>query len=113
MARLVVITTPDLAPGYRIGGATVAVATSGAEAETALSDLVRARDVAIVGIHADLFAGISDALKRDVERQILPVVIDIPSGAEGERQTRRERLVEMLRHAIGQRIAFRSDGGEG
>lgn len=106
MARLIVITTPGLAAGYRIGGATVVAAGTPEQAAQSLAELVDERDVGVIGIHAPFWEALDTELKQRLERQVLPVVVDIPAGAEGEQQTRRRRLVEMLRHAIGQRIAF-------
>ena len=109
MARLVVMTTPELVAGYRLAGATVIATANGSAAEEALWQLLDDRDVAVVAVHAPHAQAFGPALRRRLEKLTLPVVIEIPSGEEREEEGRRARLMELLRHAIGHRIAFGSE----
>jgi vacuolar-type H+-ATPase subunit F/Vma7 len=106
---LVIVTTPDLSEGYRLAGGSVAPASSIAEAEAQLRKLAADQDVAVIGVHAPFWHALSPGLVQELEARSLPVIIDIPGGAEGESRGRRARLIELFRHAIGHRIAFGGD----
>jgi len=109
MARLIIVTVPELASGYRLAGATTLTASSPEEAERLVEQLVDEPDVALIGVHAPLWSGASPSLTARLSRRVLPVVIDIPTGEVSEVLERRARLAEMLRHAIGHRITFRKE----
>ena len=107
MARLIIVTTPDLAPGYRLAGATVVRVVDGAQAGLEVKRLAAESDVAIIGVHQPFLETFDKQLERDLERRTLPVVVGIPTGTPSEREGRRARLEELLRQAIGHRIVFR------
>jgi vacuolar-type H+-ATPase subunit F/Vma7 len=109
VARLVIVTTPDLGDGYRLAGSTVVCAGSAEEAAARVERLIEDRDVAVIGVHEPYWRRFAPPLLRRIAARTLPVVIDIPGGADGEAGGRRARVMELLRHAIGHRIVF---GGE-
>ncbi len=111
MARLMIVTTEELVPGYRLAGAAAIAAATAEEAAAAVRRLANERDVAIIGVHQPFFAAFEPRFVAELERRVLPVVIDLPSGEVGAREGRRARLVALLRRAIGRRIAFGRDGG--
>lgn len=109
MARLMIVTTSDLAPGYRLAGATVISAGDAKQASEEVARLAAERDVAIIGVHQPYFQDLDAALQRELERRTLPVVVGIPTGELREREGRRAQLEELLRRAIGHRISFRRE----
>lgn len=111
MARLIVITTEELALGYRLAGAATTAVTSADEARRALARFLAEPDVAVIAIHGPYYDALPASLLDELTTRILPVVIDVPTGAAAERKGRRARLADMLRHAIGHQITFRTEGG--
>ena len=109
MARLVVITEPDLVSGYRLAGAEALPAADSDEAARILESLLDDSDVAVIGVHGAFWEVIGPRFEGEVARRILPVVVDIPTGGETQRRTRRARLAAMLQQAVGQRISFRKE----
>jgi vacuolar-type H+-ATPase subunit F/Vma7 len=113
MARLVVLTSPALADGFRLAGATAVVARRGPEAARALELLLRERDVGLALVTSDLWMSLSERLQVTAERLGRPIVLPIPAGAVTDMATRRQVLGEMLQRAIGYRIDLGASEGRG
>ncbi len=104
------VTTPDLAPGFRLAGVAVDVARSPEEAARLVAHHAAAPEGGIVAVHEPYLAAMEPALRRRLDDLVNPVVVGLPSGeAGGSPGARRARLTEMLRRAVGYRITF---GGE-
>ncbi len=110
MARLAVVTTPELAPGFRLGGAEVYVASGADDAHRVVDRILADPAVGVVGVHAPFLDEIEPAERRRLDSLVSPVVVSIPAGlGPGEASGHRARLAAMLMRAIGYRISF----GEG
>lgn len=105
-----VITTPDLAPGFRLAGVETFVAETGPEAEAVLRQLLAAGEASFIAIRHELMETLDPHLRRQLENSFYPVVMAVPGGtsavAPGER---RRYMSELIRRAIGFQITF---GGE-
>ena len=107
MTRLVVVTTPELASGFRLGGARAIAAESAEDAARALASIFAGGEAAVVAVHEPFLAAIEPALRRRCEESVAPVVVALPAGAGGAREgARRARLAEILERAVGYRIRF-------
>lgn len=104
MARLVVLSTPPLADGFRLAGVATTVARPGPGAAAALHGLVAQGDVGLVLVTADLWAALDERTRERVEHLVRPIVLQVPAGAPTDGTSRRELVSEMLRRAIGYRI---------
>jgi vacuolar-type H+-ATPase subunit F/Vma7 len=104
MPRLVVLSSPPLADGFRLAGPTTVEARPGPTAVAAARALAKAEDVGLLLITADLWAGLDDRLRGSLERSARPIVLAIPAGAVTDLSTRRQLLGEMLERAIGYRV---------
>ena len=109
MPRVVVVSSPALADGFRLAGVAIEVAHPGAEASRTLSAVVARPDVGVALVTADLWATLDERLQADAERLGRPIVLAIPAGTVADVTTSRQILGEMLERAIGYRIEF---GGE-
>jgi len=104
--RLVVVTTRELAPGYRLAGVAT-VAASADDAERRLRELVEGGERGIVAVHEPFLDAADPGWRRRFEEATEPLVVALPSGeAEAGAGTRRERLLRMLWQAVGYQITF-------
>lgn len=111
MGRLIVITTPDLAPGFRLAGATTLLAESPETVAGLLTRLVDVeREDGVIGVHEPFLAGIDGHLRRRLDDLVAPVVVAIPAGDQDRSGWRRGRLADMLQRAVGREITFRPGG---
>ena len=113
MARLVVVTTPDMTPGFRLAGVTTLTASSAREASNLVRELVDSGEKGVIGVHAPFLANMDRDLRRRLEQMVNPVVIAMPAGrlatSPGER---RAHIAAMLRRIVGYHITFSGSEGD-
>lgn len=110
MSRLLVVTTPELALGYRLAGATAIEADSAGSAARALEELVERED-GVIAVHEPYFHALDRGLRARLDALRWPLVVPLPSGQAAETAPeRRERLLQMLWQAVGYEITFDSEG---
>ena len=105
MYKIVVVTDPDSAPGFRLAGADVLEASSLDEAKKIIAPLIYKDDTGIVAISEDLMPALDEKMQEKIGKTYRPIIIPIPSRIKGlERTTYIER---MLQRAIGYNIVIR------
>jgi V/A-type H+-transporting ATPase subunit F len=105
MYKIVVVTDPDSAPGFRLAGADVLEASSLDEAKKIIAPLIFKDDTGIVAISEDLMPALDEKMQERIGKTYRPIIIPIPSRIKGlERTTYIER---MLQRAIGYNIVIR------
>lgn len=111
MGQLMVIATPELAPGFQLAGVETLVVESPAQAEATLSQLLASDNISLVVVCRSLLQGVSSRLKRQIETSYPPVVVDIPDGQPAlfPPESRRHQLNELMRRTIGFQMTFTSD----
>jgi vacuolar-type H+-ATPase subunit F/Vma7 len=112
MGRLIVMTTPELAPGYRLAGVDTRETGSAGEAAQTLYELLeREGEGDVVAVHEPFFDGLDAQLRRRIDSLVSPLVVALPGGegahAEAER---RARHLRMLWEAVGYEITFDPGG---
>jgi vacuolar-type H+-ATPase subunit F/Vma7 len=106
MSRLLVLTTPQLAAGYRLAGVASLEIASQAHAATELEALLE-QETGVIAVHAPYFHALPRALRRQLASLQVPLVVALPAGTPAdEALERRERLLQMLRQAVGYEITF-------
>lgn len=110
MLRLVVVTTPEGAPGFALAGVRAVAAASPEEARDAVLRLIAEGGAAVIGVHEPYLDALPARDRRRMDESTIPVVLALPAGlrAAGE-PDRQARLFEVLRRAVGYHITF---GGE-
>lgn len=105
MYRLMVLTDPDTAAGFRMAGVETREAADGEEARRILPELLLEDDAGIIAINEDFVQGLDDRLMDRIEQSSRPIVIPIPGRSrQGGGIAYIERL---LRRAIGYNIVLR------
>jgi vacuolar-type H+-ATPase subunit F/Vma7 len=106
MSRLLVLTTRDLSVGYRLAGAATVEVASTAQTAAALEELLTGED-GVIAVHAPYFDALPGPLRRRLDSLRVPLVVPLPAGTATEPVSdRRQRLLELLRQAIGYEITF-------
>src|SRR5688572_7413878 len=106
MSRLLILTTRELAVGYRLAGATTVEVESLAQAAAVLEEVL-ASEGGVIAVHAPYFDALPRPLRRRLDSIRIPLVVPLPAGTATELLgDRRQRLLELLRQAIGYEITF-------
>jgi len=106
MSRLLVVTTGELVVGYRLAGVAAIEVASSAEAEATLEQLLE-QESGVIAVHAPYFYALGRPFRQRLDALRAPLVVPLPAGtASDQAEERRQRLLEMLRQAVGYEITF-------
>lgn len=101
--RLVVISTPDLVPGFALAGAETIPVESAAEAQQAFDRLLAEGESGVIAVDE----GFLDLLDTSpLHARSVPVLVALPSGIAGAPSSRRARLADLMQRTIGYQISF-------
>jgi vacuolar-type H+-ATPase subunit F/Vma7 len=106
-ATVRVVCRPALAPGFALAGVTADQVENHAEAEPALAGLMLRDDVGVILLQEDIYNALSPEVQARLDRSAGPVVVPFPGPAWAEIPSAEERVVELLRRAIGYRVKLR------
>ncbi|QGN34408.1 V-type ATP synthase subunit F [Microlunatus sp. Gsoil 973] len=110
MSRLIIMTIPELIPGYQLAGAETIRVGSAAEAQTRLEEMLLAEE-GVIALHASYYDALPAPFRRHLDTIQVPLVVRLPAGtAADQAEDRRDRLLELLRQAVGYGITFGSEG---
>jgi V/A-type H+-transporting ATPase subunit F len=105
MYKIVVVTDPDSAPGFRLAGADVLEASSLDEARKIIPPLIYNDDTGIVAISEDLMPALDEKMQEKIGKTYRPIIIPNPSRIKGIERT--SYIERMLQRAIGYNIVIR------
>ena len=110
MSRLMIITTPDWAPGYQLAGVESFAAQDSVEAAAKLRELLAGGEASLIAVRQELLQGIDSRLQRQIDTSLRPIVIAIPGAATATSAELRARYIsELIRRAIGFHITIGGD----
>jgi V/A-type H+/Na+-transporting ATPase subunit F len=105
--KIAVLTDPESAAGYRLGGLEVALAHDPSEAREVLVRLVETEDYALVIVNMTLLPDPYQAVKKEMRRRDLPVLLAAPShraALAGSDAAAEAYLKQMIRETMGYEI---------
>ncbi len=106
-ARLRIVAPPELAAGFRIGGATVHAVDSANEAADTVDALVAEGERGVIGVYQPWLDEFDRPRLDKLEASVAPVVVAVPSGLLADAgAARRARLAGLLQRAVGYHITF-------
>ena len=76
--KIAVLTDPESASGYRLGGLEVALAHDPAEAREVLARLIQSEDYALIIVNMTLLPDPYQAAKKELRNRDLPVLMAAP-----------------------------------
>jgi V/A-type H+-transporting ATPase subunit F len=108
MARLIVVTDPDTALGFRLAGVDVQEETDPVKAGERLLALLRAREAGIVIYNEDCVSALPESAVIALEESLTPVFFAIPvSRTVPPAERREEYLARLVRRAIGYQLKIK------
>ena len=114
MSRLLVVARPSLVSGFHLAGVEAFPAEDVEEAQRLIAEWLEAGQVGLVAIDDELLAGFEPAFRRRLDAADQFPHLAIPSGEPRELTgARRRHVAELIRRAIGFRITFKGEPGEG
>jgi V/A-type H+-transporting ATPase subunit F len=106
--KLIVLTDPDNADGFRLAGVDVEVAENPEVARKKLAGLVDDDGSGIIAVNEALMATLDDRLRRKIDTIYRPIVIPLPIWETLEvGEDHRAYLARLIRRAIGFDITLR------
>ena len=107
MSRLLVLTTRELAAGYRLAGVAARRGRVARGGRGAARGAPRARGRRHRGARPVLPRARPSRSARRLDALRTPLVVPLPAGTtDDQAEDRRERLLQMLRQAVGYEITF-------
>lgn len=108
MYRLMVLTDPDTADGFRLAGVDVFEVDSPEQARQTLASLVDDDTSGIIAVNERMMSAIDERLQRKIDSIYRPIVVSLPIREKltvGE--DHRAYLSRLIRRAIGFDITLR------
>lgn len=108
MYRVVVLTDPDTADGFRLAGVDVEVIEGQEQARRSLASLLDDDDTGIIAINEKLMASIDERIQKKIDSIYRPIVVSLPIREKLEMgEDHRAYLSRLIRRAIGFDITLR------
>jgi vacuolar-type H+-ATPase subunit F/Vma7 len=112
MGRLIVVTTPELEPGYRLAGTATRSLDSAVQAAELLQGLLeQPGEGDVVAVHEPFFNDLPAVLRRKIDSLASPLVVILPGGEGANVEAeRRAQHLRILWEAVGYQITFDREG---
>lgn len=113
MSRLLVVTRPELVHGFQLAGVDAYGAEDVESAQELIDSWLVAGEVGLLAIDDGLLESMDPAVVRRLETSDRLPFLAIPGGRPlGPEASRKYRIAEMIRRAIGFHITFRGEETE-
>ena len=100
-----VLASPALAAGFRLAGVPADDVADAADAGAVLASAAALPNLGILIVEEAILDALSPAVRRDVERRAIPIVVPLPAPSwSGGARDAEEFILELLRRAIGYRV---------
>ncbi|MBI3361468.1 MAG: hypothetical protein HY023_10200 [Chloroflexi bacterium] len=110
MSRLLALTRPSLLPGFHLAGVEAFAAEDAEEAEQIIGDWLSAGEVGLIAVDDGLLAEFDPVFRRRLESADQLPCLAIPGGGPlGPEGSRKRRIAELIRRAIGFHITFKGE----
>ena len=114
MSRLLVVTRPSLVPGFQLAGVDAYGVIDVETAQELIGGWMEASEAGLLAIDDGLLVRMDPAFVHRLETSEHLPILAIPGGGPlGPEVSRRYRIVEMIRRAIGVHITFKGEEMEG
>ncbi|GAB4280136.1 MAG: V-type ATP synthase subunit F [Coriobacteriia bacterium] len=108
MYKLIILTDPGNADGFRLAGVDVVEAESPEDARKKLAHLVDDEASGIIGVNEGFMAAVDERLRRKIDTIYRPIVIPLPFRETLHvEEDHRAYLSRLIRRAVGFDITLR------
>ena len=108
MYKVVVLTDPDTADGFRLAGVDVQIVESNDMARKQLNSLLDDDSSGIIAVNEKMMAAIDERTQKKIDSIYRPIVISLPIKEQLEMgEDHRAYLSRLIRRAIGFDITLR------
>ena len=108
MSALVrVVCRPAIAPGFALAGLQADPLGPTESLEPLFAGLARQPDVGVVLLQEEIYDGLPEEVRGRLDRSARPFVVPFPGPAWEALAPAEERVIELLRRAIGYRVRLR------
>jgi vacuolar-type H+-ATPase subunit F/Vma7 len=105
--RLLVLATPEQAPGYRLAGVAVEAVDDADSALARLEQLLaEGTEGGVIAVPGRYLRAARGALRERIAAAAVPLVIELPDERRGDAGTRQARLRALLARAVGYEMTF-------
>jgi len=113
MAQLVVVARPGVAPGYLLAGVRAYAVPDAGAAREIVDELLASHDVSLLAVDEAYMDAFPPDYLREIQEHPDCLVVGLPSGERDELAvSRRERLAEGIRRAIGFQLPGLGEEGQ-
>lgn len=113
MSRLIVLTRPDLVPGFRLAGVDAYGAQDVETAQEMIESWRKGGEEGLLAIDDGLLVRMNQNFVKRMDAFERILYVAIPAGEPlGPEASRRYRIAEMIRRAIGFQITFKGEEEE-
>lgn len=113
MSRLLVVTRPTLVPGFRLASVNAYGAEDVETAQELIDGWLKAGEVGLLAIDDGLLEHMDPSFVKHLEASEKLPYLAIPGGGPlGTEVSRRHRIADMIRRAIGFHITFKGEDTE-
>ena len=110
MSRLLIVTRPTLVPGFHLAGVDAYGAEDVETAQELIDGWLKADEVGLLAIDDGLLEHMDPSFVKHLEASEKLPYLTIPGGGSlGLDFSRRHRIAEMIRRAIGFHITFKGE----
>jgi vacuolar-type H+-ATPase subunit F/Vma7 len=102
--RVEIVCRPATAPGFRLAGLSPSPVAEGNDPTTAIAAILERTEPAVLLIEESIYESLGPEFRTRLDRSARPVVIPFPGPARRGARTAEDRVVELLRRAIGYRV---------
>lgn len=110
MYKVVILTDPDTASGFRLAGVDVYEADSPEEAKNKINQLLEDDRTGILAVNESFLAEVDDRVKERIEALYRPIVVSLPVKEKmGEAGERKAFLARLIHRAVGFDVTLRKE----
>ncbi len=102
-----IVCRPALVSGFALAGLQADSLGPEEAGETLLAGFAQHPEVGVVLLQAEIYDALPDDLRGRLDRSAHPVVVPFPGPAWAAVPSAEERVIELLRRAIGYRVKLR------
>jgi vacuolar-type H+-ATPase subunit F/Vma7 len=110
VSRLLIVTRPALADGFRLAGVEAHAAASADAAQKLIGGWIEAGESGLLAVDEALLAGLTPTFRRRLAAAGQLPCLALPAGqAAGQDGGIRQQMEELIRRTVGYHITFRGE----